>query len=181
MLYAIASGFAMSGLFLYVSSSAFVFREYFGLSSSMFSYLFAMNSIGLVVSGMLSNFFLVRGISSRRLLMIGFMIHTLFAAILYLLTTQFTLSLLVYTFFLAISISALGLVLGNITALTMNHGGKQAGAASSVMGVLQYLLPAITGYIVSIFVQTIALLPLSIALCGISGVVLLFLCKKGKA
>lgn len=180
MLYALASGFAMSGLFLYVSGSAFVFREHFGLSSSMFSYLFALNSIGLVVSGMISNFYLVRGVTSRRLLMIGFIIHTLSAAILYVLSTQFTLSLLVYTLFLAISISALGLVLGNITALTMSNGGKQAGAASSVMGVLQYLLPAITGYIVSLFIQTIALLPLSIALCGIFGVALLMLCRAAK-
>jgi len=68
--------------------------------------------------------------------MIGMIIHTLFSAILYLFTTQMELTILVYTFFLAISISALGLVLGNITALTMSSGGKQAGAASSVMGVL---------------------------------------------
>ncbi|HIW07176.1 MAG TPA: multidrug effflux MFS transporter [Candidatus Ignatzschineria merdigallinarum] len=178
ILYALASGFAMSGLFLYVSSSAYIFREHFGLSSSMFSYLFAMNSIGLVVSGMISNLFLVKGVSARRLLMIGMVIHTLFSAILYLLTTQMELTILVYTFFLAISISALGLVLGNITALTMSSGGKQAGAASSVMGVLQYLLPAITGYIASLFVQSIALLPIAIAICGVLGIALLLLCKK---
>lgn len=180
ILYALASGFAMSGLFLYVSSSAYIFREHFGLSSSMFSYLFAMNSIGLVVSGMLSNFFLVRGVSARRLLMIGMFIHTLFAAVLYGFTIERELTLLVYTFFLAISISALGLVLGNITALTMSCGGKQAGAASSVMGVLQYLLPAITGYIASLFVQSIALLPIAIAICGMLGIVLLLLCKASK-
>ena len=180
ILYALASGFAMSGLFLYVSSSAYIFREHFGLSSSMFSYLFAMNSIGLVVSGMLSNFFLVRGVSARRLLMIGMFIHTLFAAVLYGFTIERELTLLVYTFFLAISISALGLVLGNITALTMSCGGKQAGAASSVMGVLQYLLPAITGYIASLFVQSIALLPIAIAICGMLGIVLLLLCKVSK-
>ncbi len=180
MLYALASGFAMSGLFLYVSSSAYIFREHFGLSSSMFSYLFAMNSIGLVVSGMISNVFLVRGVSARRLLMIGMFIHTLFSGILFVLTQQAELSLLYYTFFIAISISALGLVLGNITALTMSNGGKQAGAASSVMGVLQYLLPAITGYIVSLFVQSIAILPISIALCGLFGLGLLLLCRKEK-
>lgn len=168
----------MSALFLYVSSSAYIFREHFGLSSSMFSYLFAMNSIGLVVSGMISNLFLVKGVSARRLLMIGMVIHTLFSAILYLLTTQMELTILVYTFFLAISISALGLVLGNITALTMSSDGKQAGAASSVMGVLQYLLPAITGYIASLFVQSIALLPISIAICGVLGIALWLLCKK---
>ena len=178
MLYALASGFAMSGLFLYVSGSAFVFREHFGLSSSMFSYLFALNSLGLVLSGMISNFFLVRGVSSRKLLMIGMFIHTIAAAVLYLLSLKSSLSLLAYTACIAIAISALGLVLGNITALTMNNGGKQAGAASSVMGVLQYLLPAITGYIVSLFVQTIALLPLSIAICGFLGVVLLLACRK---
>ena len=163
---------------LYVSGSAFVFREHFGLSSSMFSYLFALNSLGLVLSGMISNFFLVRGVSSRKLLMIGMFIHTIAAAVLYLLSLKSSLSLLAYTACIAIAISALGLVLGNITALTMNNGGKQAGAASSVMGVLQYLLPAITGYIVSLFVQTIALLPLSIAICGFLGVVLLLACRK---
>lgn len=178
ILYAIAAGFAMSGLFLYISGSPFVFREHFGLSSTMFSYLFALNSIGLVLGGMISNFFLVRGISARRLLLVGIICHAIFAAILYSLTVSNGVSLWSYAALIALSIASLGLVFGNITALTMNRGGSQVGAASSVMGVLQYLLPALTGYIVTFFVQSISLLPLSIAICGATSLLLLLMCQN---
>lgn len=177
MCYALSSGFAMSGLFIYVSGSSFVYREFYELSSSHFSYLFASNSIGLVIFGWFSNRLLMKGISARNLLITGMLMLTLSALLLYFLTKLFVLPLIGYTILLAISIASLGFVLGNVTALTMYHGGKQAGAVSAVMGVLQYLLPALTGYVVSLFVQSASLLPLSIGLCGSIGLIFLLFCK----
>ena len=178
MCYALSSGFAMSALFLYVSGSSFVYREHFHLNSSHFSYLFALNSAGLVFCGWLSNRLLMKGISAHKLLVIGMLIHTMSALVLYFLTKFFQVPLIGYTALIALSIASLGLVLGNVTALTMYHGGEQAGAVSAVMGVLQYLLPAITGYIVSLFIQSASILPLSIGVCGLIGFIFLLFCRS---
>lgn len=174
MCYAMASGFAMSGLFLYVGGSSFIFREHFVLSATHFSYLFALNSAGLVIFGAVANRLLVKGLSARGLLMIGMMMHTGFALLLFILTQSMTLSIVPYALLLAGAISALGFVLGNVTALTMHYGGPQAGAVSAVMGVLQYLLPALMGYVVSLFAQSISVLPLAIGICGLMGILFIF-------
>lgn len=84
----------------------------------------------------------------------------------------------VYVGLLAIAIAALGLVFGNLTALTMNHGGRQAGVASALMGTLHYLLAAGVGYVVSLATQGPALMPLTIALCGVMALVMCMLAGR---
>jgi Bcr/CflA subfamily drug resistance transporter len=49
--YALASGFAFAALFSYISGSPFVLQQLFGLSPQQFSAVFAMNAVGIVVSG----------------------------------------------------------------------------------------------------------------------------------
>ena len=55
MAYTLAGGFVLGSLFNYISASAFVFTGHFGLSATQFSYLFAGNSVALVLGGMISN------------------------------------------------------------------------------------------------------------------------------
>ena len=74
--------------------------------------------------------------------------------------------LISYGLLLGLAIGALGLVFGNLTALTMGDAGKQTGIASALMGVLQYLLSAVIGYVVSLAPQGAGLLPITIATCG---------------
>lgn len=48
----------------------------------------------------------------------------------------------------------------------MGDAGRQTGIASALMGVLQYLMSAVIGYVVSRAPQGPGLLPLTIATCG---------------
>lgn len=178
MAYTVSGGFVLSSLFVYISSSAFVFTRHFNVSPAQFSYIFAANSIGLVTGGMLGNRLASKGFSSQKILTLGLTIHTLAALGLFAIARSETGGMLVYASVLAIIIGSLGLVFGNVTALTMNNAGPQAGTASALMGMLQYFIAAIVGYVATLFIQNPALMPAVITLCGILAVLFNWLAAR---
>ena len=167
MAYALSGGFALAGLFVYLSGSAFVFTGYYGLTPSQFSYLFAANSVGLVLGGMLSNRLLSAGLSSQHVMVIGLAAHAMTGFVLFLVVWADVASLVVYAGLLAFTIGMLGLVFGNVTALAMNNAGPQIGIASALMGMLHYSIAALVGYVVSLTAEGLGQLPLSIGICGV--------------
>lgn len=166
MAYAMAGGFILGSLFTYISASAFVFIQHFGLTATQFSYLFAVNSVALVIGGMISNRALARGASPQAITLAGVSLHVLAGLTLLLLIQMDNASLTAYCVLLGSAIGALGLVFGNLTALTMGDAGKQTGTASALMGLLQYLMSAVVGYLASFAPQGPGLLPLTLTLCG---------------
>lgn len=170
MAYTMSGGFALSSLFIYISSSAFIFTEHFDVTPMQFSYLFAANSIGLVVGGMFSNRLTSKGLPSQYILIIGLSIHTLAALSLFVIASFSVGGMPVYASLLAIIIGSLGLVFGNVTALTMNNAGSQVGIASALMGMLQYFLASFIGFISTQLVQNPPLMPLVITFCGMLAV-----------
>jgi DHA1 family bicyclomycin/chloramphenicol resistance-like MFS transporter len=167
MTYTVAGGFILSSLFTYISASAFIFTQHFTLSPIQFSYLFAANSVGLVIGGFLSNQLLKYGWSARLIMLVGMGLHAAFGLGLFMLAQAEQVTLVVYGSLLALAISALGLIFGNLTALTMADAGKQAGVASALMGVMHYVMAAGIGYVVSLAAAEITSLPATIALCGV--------------
>ncbi len=178
MAYSISGGFVLSSLFIYISSSAFIFTQHFNISATQFSYIFAANSIGVVIGGVISNFLSSKALSSRKVLSIGLCIHTLTAFVLFVMALTSTGGMLLYSSLLAIAIGSLGLIFGNVTALTMNNAGPQAGTASALMGMLQYFIAAIVGYVMTFFVQSPAIMPLFITLCGALAAVFLWIATR---
>lgn len=166
MAYTVAGGFILGSLFVYISASSFVFSKQFGLSPTQFSYVFAANSIAFVVGGHISNRLLKRGAAAGTIMLRGIVLHMVAGLTLFLVTQTSDTSLTVYSGLLAVALGALGLVFGNLTALTMMHAGQQAGVASALMGMLHYLTAAIIGYAVSFMPQGLGQLPLAIACCG---------------
>ncbi|MEB6377749.1 multidrug effflux MFS transporter [Leclercia adecarboxylata] len=166
MSYTISGGFVLSALFVYISSSAFIFTQFYGFTAAQFSYIFAGNSIGLIAGGFISNMLLSRGLGTRTVLLAGLLIHTSAALVLFIFVKTGTPDVHVYAGLLALSVAALGLIFGNLTALTMNNAGSQVGTASALMGMLQYLISAAVGYVVTLFAQEPGLMPLSITICG---------------
>lgn len=172
MAYTAAGGFVLGSLFTYISASAFVFTEYFGMTPTHFSYLFAANSVGLILGGTLANVLAGRGMTPARVTYIGLGVHAVAGGLLSLAVTTGVAGLEVYVALLGLAIGALGLVFGNLTALTMNHGGPQAGVASALVGTLHYLLAACVGYVVSLAAQGPGLMPLTIAVCAVLAIVM---------
>ncbi|MBR8654070.1 multidrug effflux MFS transporter [Achromobacter sp. Marseille-Q0513] len=166
MAYTLAGGFVLGSLFNYISASAFVFTGHFGLSASQFSYLFAGNSVALVLGGAISNRLLGQGRTAGGIMLAGIGAHALAGLALFGALRAGLAPFTVYAGLLAVAVGALGMIFGNLTALTMSHAGKQAGVASALMGTLHYLMSAAIGYAVSLAPQGPAALPLAIFACG---------------
>lgn len=166
MAYVLAGGFVLGALFTYISGAPFVFTQHYALDPQQFSYLFASNAVCLVLFGAAANAMLKRGATEQRGMYLGLALHTLAGAALWLAAGVLALPLWAYAAMLALAIGSLGLVFGNLTALTMAQSGPQAGLASALMGMLQYLLSAVVGYVVSFAGTPLLSLPATIAICG---------------
>lgn len=166
MAYTLAGGFILGALFVYISVSPFVLIEHFGMTPVHFSYFFAANAVGIVAAGQLS-LWLTRRWGEQRVLLAGIAVHALAGLALLLAVQLGVASLGVYLPLVGLSVWTLGLVFGNLTALTMAQAGEQAGVASALMGLLQYLMGAVVGALVTLAAPGLVPMPAAILVCGV--------------
>lgn len=178
--YTVAGGLILGSLFAYISGSAFVFTNYFLLTPLQFSYLYAGISVCLLVGGEIGNSLFKRGLSAFSIMCTGISTHILMAGLLFILVSLNSAPLMSYILLVGATIGALGLVFGNMTALTMEHAGSEAGVASALMGSLQYLLSALIGYIISLKTQNIVNLPMVMSICGILALTACLLARRSQ-
>ena len=142
--YALAIGFSYGALFAYITGSPKTYISYFGVSPQAFSGYFASNAVVLLITAQLN-----------RILMRRFSPHTLlrFAAIVALAGGVTLLGLAAtgiggfwpFHVTLGACIATLGLIFPNATAAAMAPFGREAGSASAVLGLLQYIIGAFAG------------------------------------
>ncbi|MCW2484206.1 MFS transporter, partial [Candidatus Symbiopectobacterium sp. NZEC135] len=72
--FTLSGAFTMGGLFTYIGASAFIFIDYFHLSPTLYSTLFAANALGMVVCGQI-NIFLLNRWREQQILAVGLGIH----------------------------------------------------------------------------------------------------------
>lgn len=178
MAYTLAGGFVLGSLFIYISGSPFVFTENFGLTAAQFSYVFAGNAIFIVAAAVLSNFLLGRGIPPARTASLGIALHTLAGVALVVALLFDAAPFMVFAALLTLAIGSLGLVFGNLTALSMAEGGEQSGVASALMGMTQYLFSALIGYLSALATEGILQVPSAIAVCGICAVIAMWAARR---
>ncbi|WP_345802856.1 multidrug effflux MFS transporter [Microbacterium sp. AZCO] len=134
--------FAYATLIAYVSASPFVLQEGFGLAPGAFSLAFAANAVGLTLASF-ANARLVRIVAPRRILAIGLVgeasvvLVLVGTALIGSLTTPLLLALL------WMSVTCLGFIMGNATALAMDQATREAGSASALLGAAQFGLAAL--------------------------------------
>lgn len=145
----LSGSFIMGSLFAYISGSLFVFMEYFKLSPTHFSYLFAVNAVGMVLVGQL-NFFLLGKWTDRQILPVGLFLYVgatgiLFATIFTGINNFYIIAGLVF-----MALASLGLVFGNITAVIMESAREHSGSASAFFGVTQYVAGSLAGVVLGL-------------------------------
>lgn len=161
LIYTLASGFTVGGLFTYISNSPFVFIEHFGITPTQYSFIFGASAAGMIVTGQIN----LRLLRKKRPLFVLFVgLFTLLActAILTVLSLSGMASLWSYAVLLGLSMSTLGMISGNLTAITMGYVRELAGTASSVMGMLQFLMAGVLGFLVNLTPISISRLPLAL-------------------
>lgn len=127
-------------LFGYIGASAFVLQDEFGLSPQAYSYVFAVNSVGIFALSVATRQLVAR-VGAPRLLTIGQLATVVGSVGLVLGVWWSSLPLVLVGMFVAIG--SLGLVMPNATALGMREAEGRAGAAAGVMGICQFTVGAL--------------------------------------
>ena len=147
--YTLATSCTLGCLFIYLNNSPFIFIEIFQLSPSQYSYVFAASAVGMIIISQI-NLRLLKFYPAGHVLFIGlagFISVGLSLIGLLLLGWE---ALWNYSLLLGLGMAMLGLITGNLTAVTMAHTQQRAGIASALMGLIQFLLAATLGYLASL-------------------------------
>ncbi|SEF35709.1 MFS transporter, DHA1 family, bicyclomycin/chloramphenicol resistance protein [Amycolatopsis pretoriensis] len=138
--YALASGLLFASMFAYISGSSFALQGVYGLSPQAYSVVFGVNGVGIVLAGQL-NGRLVGRVPERVLLLSGLLLGVLGgAAVLASAFFRAPLAFLLVSLFLLVS--SIGLVMPNASSLALASHARSAGAASALLGVLQFVVGA---------------------------------------
>lgn len=146
--HSLSVGFAFMVIFAYIAASPFVFQEILGLSSLEYSIAFGVNALGIAIVS-LGSARLVGRISPQRQTLAGLLLMLCgAAATLACVLANAGATLLLPAIF--ITVIALGLILGNASALALDQARDNAGTASAIIGALQFCLGAIASPIVGL-------------------------------
>lgn len=145
---ALSAGLAGASLFAYISGSTFVLQRIYGMSAQGFSLLFGVNSLGVVAAGQLAAR-LARRWPALRVLALGLAVNLVGATGLAA-TVLLHLSLAFLMGSLFVLVAPVGLIFPTATAVAMAGYPDQAGAASSLLGVSQFVFGAVAAPLVGI-------------------------------
>ena len=146
--YALSQGFIMAGIFAYVAGTPFVYQNIYGVSPQMFSLLFGMNGFGLVIGALVVGR-LTGIVSEKRFLELGLLI-SLTSGTLLLIAILFNGPLLTIIIPIFFFVASIGVISTSSFSLAMESQGHIAGSASALLGLLPFILGAITAPLVGI-------------------------------
>jgi DHA1 family bicyclomycin/chloramphenicol resistance-like MFS transporter len=146
--YALTQGFMVAGIFAYVSGISFVYQNIYGVTPQVFSLLFGVNGIALIIGTQMVGRF--AGVfSERAFLKIGLLIANLagLALLVALLVKAPLIAVAIPIFFF---VSSIGITGTTSFALAMETQGHIAGSASALLGLLPFVLGSLTAPLVGI-------------------------------
>jgi DHA1 family bicyclomycin/chloramphenicol resistance-like MFS transporter len=171
--YTLAGAFAFANLFIYLAGSPAIFMEKYGLSPKMYSAIFALLSVGFIGSNQV-NILLLKKYKSEEIFRVA-MICLVLINLVFLLgayNNWFGVASTIVMFFL--SLSCLGLIYPNSSALALSPFSRNIGSASALIGSLQIGVAGLISVGVGLFKQ-IDILPVAAMMAIVSFVALLVL------
>lgn len=152
-------------LSLYLAMSSFVLQDGYGLSAQQFGYVFAANSVGILLLGRL-NLRVVGRAGPYRVLSWTLVLSVLSCSSVALATfVGGSVWWVLVPLFFAISVA--GPLLPNATALALDGQGQQIGSASACLGLIQTLFGASIPPAVSLWGVTGTLMGMSMAIAAV--------------
>ena len=140
--------FAFAAFFAYISGSSFVFQNIYGVSAQMFSYIFGINGIGLMISGVLVGR-LTGCVEDWKLLRIS-LYQALIGSLVLLLCFIMTAPLLLVVLVLFLTIPTLAALSTSSFSMAMQAQGRNAGGASALIGFFSMISGAVMAPLVGI-------------------------------
>ena len=152
-------------LFCYISSSAAVLMDSYGLSQQQFAYAFGANAFGIMVFSTINKHLVTKTQVIQRLRLGAYI--QLFGVVVLLMAALFESTPLVWVMLgMFLTVSGIGFTGPNAMALAMSKQGARAGTASALMGSLQFACGLIGGLILNFMLWS--------ALLNMAGVMLIF-------
>jgi DHA1 family bicyclomycin/chloramphenicol resistance-like MFS transporter len=165
----LSAGLAYAAMFAYISGSPFVLQKVFGASPAVFSILFGVNGVGIVLAGRLS-----RRLSARHdpavLLRAGLTATAAGGAAL-LVSVLAGAGLWGVLPSLFVSVSSIGVIVPNAAALALEGHRSTAGSASGLLGLAQFSLGALAAPLVGLAGEDTAV-PMAIVIAALGGAAL---------
>jgi MFS transporter, DHA1 family, multidrug resistance protein len=176
--YALATGFAFSGLLVYVASAPIVFMEVFQVNTKQFSAIFAGLAVGFIGSNQV-NILLLRKFSSEQIFSRAIIVVCPVATLLLVGTIFGWFSLWATLVLLFVTLSALGLCAPNGSALALVPFDHNIGSASAMLGFLQLGVAGLASACIGIF-DSHTLMPVALVLAATSwiGLAILLVGKR---
>jgi DHA1 family bicyclomycin/chloramphenicol resistance-like MFS transporter len=146
--YALTGGTMMAGTFAYIAGLPFVIVNVYGYPDYYFSLVFGINAVGFIVASQI-NVAAQRRSSPERVLLAALLIQLAAAAVFVVTVATGIGGLFGLLPPLFVWIATMGFVIPNTTGLAMGPFAANAGAASAMLGVLQFVLAALSSGLLS--------------------------------
>lgn len=157
------SSLTYSGLFCFISGATFVLQGYYGLSEIAFGFSFASVVIGFI-SGSFTAQRIVTKLGLNRTISIGMALITFGGAAMVLLSLFAPKSVLSVIIPMAFYTGGVGFIMPQSMAGAMQPFSDRAGAASSLLGLIQMSSAAIAGILIGHALELSPLMPLPIGI-----------------
>ena len=168
--YAFTQGLIVAGIFAYVSGIPFVYQNIYGVSPQVFSLLFGVNGVALIIGsqlvGRLADF-----ISETTFLKIGLFTANIAGAVL-LAALLLKAPLIAVAIPIFLFIGSLAVISSTSFTLAMEKQGHIAGSASALLGLLPFVLGSLTAPLVGIAGEYTAI-PMGVIMFSTSFIALL--------
>ncbi|TRY28257.1 multidrug effflux MFS transporter [Brevibacillus sp. LEMMJ03] len=146
--YALTQGLVTAAMFAYIAGSPFVLQNIYGVTPQMFSLVFAMNGLGIIIAGQVTGRLAGR-VSESRLLVTGLGLASLGGlSLLVVFIVGAGLPAVLPPLFLVVS--SVGIVSTTCFSLAMQRQGGSAGSASALLGLLSFIAGGIAAPLVGL-------------------------------
>ena len=146
--YTLTSGLIFGSFFGYMSASPFVLQDIYGLSVQEYSFSFAINATGVILATYIADQF-VGKLGESKILMFFLGLSLLASLLLFVsIPLQWNIIFILISFFLIFS--CMGVVSMLCNSLGMQSQNKNAGSASALLGLVPFIIGAITAPLVGI-------------------------------
>ncbi|WP_167898494.1 multidrug effflux MFS transporter [Wenyingzhuangia aestuarii] len=170
--------FPIAGLYVFITSSSFIYLDYFGVEVERFPFIFGANILLNIVLSLL-NAILLKYYKPIKLLQVGLLLQ-LTTALLLLATILLNYDTFWNVFVLIVFfIGSLGLIFGNGSAIILDINPEASGSANATLGIFRFVLGFLAGTLIAVF-HSDNLVPIGVAMftCSLIGNTFFYFYKK---
>lgn len=175
----LANGLAFAAMFAFITDSAFVYIEFYGVSRELFPVLFGLNVVAMLALNRL-NVRLLRHFEPESIVRVALGCQTATIAVVALLAMAGWLPLAAAVPLFVVAVSLVAIIIPNAIACFIHYFPSDSGSATAINGTLQFALAGASGGVFALF-HDHSLIPmtLTMALCSAGACLALFWGRGG--